>query len=567
MRGNKQTPSSKDDNYYCDSNSRSDHSGTSIMDAHGGMIRLGRFRIRLPSKQRKTLRAEDASVPSTASMTSWSSQQTCSHAEFCHKRPSIVVQTKQQQHLENIDETDSYSPLNRSMTLYRDAPESLSEALGDWLSASETLLRSEELHQFVVATCHVIGGMGDLAFRTALLPITLPIHVACSTTNLVVGGTVHVLSTAGSVIGSTIWSLTTTKQSLNEEDSPSRRKSFTCVKQQEYDVNKIHYLERLRLDYTPQESQYEPSTTRIKHIKTVVPKSDFLLRVADLKVSTLDDKGQKVVVQYVDLSCCNSSSPDLVQTALDRLYYTGLSLLAKHPTVRLNKPYISSDHLIDWKAESATAKLLREMTKLSSIERLHLLQKQVLVWSGKFCNERNRNALPAFLARGIVEKSPREFMELLWDNSRTGKYNQYCVSRTNALVLSDKVLEGAANGTKVVQSETRVPFTSLTVKAKCLMHVRPLEAPDVGFVILSRSLDSGDAGLHIDAAHVHAGSKNEILWGINVFRAVPSHPHLTDLTSLSQVSSSLVPTFMANRIGLMGVEDFFKNVRTRKRQL
>jgi hypothetical protein len=36
------------------------------------------------------------------------------------------------------------------------------------------------------------------------------------------------------------------------------------------------------------------------------------------------------------------------------------------------------------------------------------------------------------------------------------------------------------------------------------------------------------------------------------------------LTSLSQVGSPMVPKFLAQRIGVMGVEDFYKNVRETK---
>jgi hypothetical protein len=91
-----------------------------------------------------------------------------------------------------------------------------------------------------------------------------------------------------------------------------------------------------------------------------------------------------------------------------------------------------------------------------------------------------------------------------------------------------------------------------------LMHVRPL--PDGGFVIVSRSLDSGNAGTHTAQLTTSKTAKNEILWGCNVIRSVPGRPDVTELTSLSQVGSS-VPSFLAQKIGLMGITDFFKNVR------
>ena len=496
-----------------------------------------------------------------------------------------------------------------AMTIYR-GPETLSASLGDWLQASESLLRSDEMHLFLASTMHVVGSVGDLAVRTAFFPVTFPLHVFCSTTGIVIGSTMHIVGAAGSLIESKV--LGTSGQATGEDEgnnlivsllrgawhfpgcichfaghvtngilltakggatdpleepqlkacSSVKTTSLTSTKAMlsESTSERLHILDKLRLDYAPHDSELPAG----KSFKSV-PSSEYLLRVDDLGVSVKDGKDQDAKVFYMDLSSSDDSK--IIQQALHKLIVSGVSLLANHPTVRLAKHYsVAPEHVINWKAEAATGKLLRVMAKMSTMERLQLLQEKVLIWSGTFQNEKNKNALPGFLARGIVQnKSPRQFMELLWDNSRTSEYNNYCVQRVDALVIEDKVLAGASEGAKVVQSETRVPFTNMTVKAKCLMHVRPLVAPDVGFVILSRSLDSGDAGMHVNSASgVERASKNEIIWGINVFRAVPNHPHLTDLTSFSQVSSSLVPTFMANRIGLMGVDDFFKNVRAKK---
>jgi len=166
--------------------------------------------------------------------------------------------------------------------------------------------------------------------------------------------------------------------------------------------------------------------------------------------------------------------------------------------------------------------------------------------------------------------SPRDLLHLLWDNSRTSEYNDYCLGRTDVVVLDgQQVLEaGAHAGTKIIQSETRVPFTGMSVFMNCLMHVREMQAPDQGYVIVSRSLAAGAAGNHARCSNAAAttNNKNEIVWGVNVLRQVPHHPHLTDLTSLSQASSSCVPQFMAYKIGIMGIQDFFHNVRSRNQQ-
>jgi len=286
--------------------------------------------------------------------------------------------------------------------------------------------------------------------------------------------------------------------------------------------------------------------------------SKFLLRVDDVGLLQGEENRR---ICFVDLEQYKDE-PKLVNRALDNMVTSGIALLSNHPTVRLGKKCPAKNHPkspMEWKPEAGTSKTLRKMVKMTTLERLRTLESEILVWSGKIEGQ----YYPYFLARGVVQRSPLEFMHLLWDNSRTTEYNDYCLGRTNLLVLDDEVLSGSTDtGTKVIKSDTRVPFTNLSVMVSCMMHVRPLEGPDDGFIIVSRSCSNGLAGTHADYERIEPSeAKNEILWGINVIRRVPNHPNLTDLTSLSQVGTSLVPRFLASKIGLMGVEDFFRNVR------
>ena len=357
------------------------------------------------------------------------------------------------------------------------------------------------------------------------------------------------------------------------------------------DCEQDRFLDRLRLDYaidTPLVKSYSqaPSSEKAQIAKRDAPPSPnaalaattvqgpdqpghskFLLPVHDLGLVT--DEGQPLC--FVDLQHTEKSAlHPLVTQALQRLVEVGVAWMANHPTVRLSRQVPPPKLSIEWKPESHTPKILKKMAPLSTLERLRVLEREVLIWSGALSGAK----FPFFLARGVVPQSPTEFMRMLWDNNRTVEYNNFCLGRTTLLVLHDGVLsddspskaERNVTGTKVVQSETRVPFTSLSVLVSCAMHVQPLEAPDEGFVIVSRSVYTGPAGTHCNSSPhgVEPASKNEILWGMNILRRVPNHPHLTDLTSLSQVGSTLVPKFLATRIGLMGIEDFFKNVRTPK---
>lgn len=256
-----------------------------------------------------------------------------------------------------------------------------------------------------------------------------------------------------------------------------------------------------------------------------------------------------------DLHC----DDEPLKNVLNQLVITGLSFLelsidpVPHPT------------RISWRAEGSTGKSLRQLRRIGTdTERVQILQRETLIWSG----QHPEYAVPFFFARGIVPYSSRDMVNLLWDNERTFEYNKFCLGRRTLHNLShdpDRLLQSAEErvwGTKVIQSETRVPFTGFSVHMKCLMHTRPLNDGTGDYLIVSRSLRTGTVG---GTKELPPANGNEIIWGINVMKSVPDHPHLTELLSLSQVQSSAVPQFLAQRIAIMGSEDFFRNVRSSKK--
>ncbi|CAB9511484.1 expressed unknown protein [Seminavis robusta] len=293
----------------------------------------------------------------------------------------------------------------------------------------------------------------------------------------------------------------------------------------------------------------------------------FLLRVEDLGILMDDDA--TAIVLYIDLGE-QFRDMSLLTRSLDKMAARGIDLATTHaPSIPPAAPSTSNPDL-EWKTEGSTAKLLRKKAMQTKERWDETLRTDILIWSGNFRKQRGGSAVnqqySLMMARGVVDRmSPREFLELMWDSNRTEEYNQFCMGREDILRVEDQVLTKKANtGVKVVKSETRVPFTGLSVTLFTVMHCRPLPGgPQEGYVILSRSLNSGMAGYHTaKSSRKIDRPKSEILWGVNVLRAVPGCPGQTELTSLSQVTSSLVPKFLSQRIGIMGVEDFFRNVRS-----
>ena len=157
-----------------------------------------------------------------------------------------------------------------------------------------------------------------------------------------------------------------------------------------------------------------------------------------------------------------------------------------------------------------------------------------------------------------------KFSQRLWDSKRTKEYNSHCIGREDVLVINDE--KATKNGylrTKIIKSETKVPFTNLSVFVSALMHAQCLgDGPTDGFIIFSRSLNCGDSGCHfVEPKRLCQSNKNEIIVAVNILRPVPGRLDLTDLISISQLNASIVPSFLAFRIGIMAVEDFFKNLR------
>ena len=262
----------------------------------------------------------------------------------------------------------------------------------------------------------------------------------------------------------------------------------------------------------------------------------------------------------------------LSSKAFEALLDQGLTL------VSMGIDYAQSNDIVTWKPEGETRKLLKAKETMINPTVHMLLEQQALVWSGTFKPGRYRDLdSPLFLSRGVVPGSPRRIFELFCDSSRTQEYNRFCLGRSDLVVIQDENTvspEGKVKVIKIVKSETRVPFTSLSVTMSTLMYGVELDFDDdatldnidstrESFIIVSRSLTSGGAGYHLDCNNVERDVKSEITWGVNLMRSVPNNPHVTDLVNVSQANSSFVPRFLTHRVGMMAVENSFNAMRSR----
>jgi hypothetical protein len=476
--------------------------------------------------------------------------------------------------------------------------------------AAHSLITSKEMHLLICSSRDVLASAafssrdsavstavatGSFCVHVACLPVTLPLHVASSATHLLceVTGNVMELALGSSTrgehpsqqsplkglvqnifnivpfvvdqIGGAVghWVLGGGGGGLDQEEDENKESSSSkCVTcSGESTAERESFLGRLRLDIpVPPPSEESEFSNRA----TSSDISKYLLRVDDVDVRPPPNPAATNIDQkavYIDLGK-EFGDEDLTGEALAKLRRRALDMSATSCLFG-NTNATSSATNIFWKPEGDTAKHMRMVLQLSNDEIYEKLQEHVLIWSGK-CRGPKYNYgsdTPLFLARGVVQRSPRDFLDLLWNSNRTSEYNNYSLGRSDALIIIDNITNGGNYGAKVVKSETKVPFTGLSLTISSLMHASSLDDEE-GFIIVSRSLNSGMAGCHVgNCNQVETNGNNEILMGVNIMRPVPGKPHLTDFTSLSQVSSSMVPRFLTTRIGVMGLQDFFNTVR------
>jgi hypothetical protein len=483
-----------------------------------------------------------------------------------------------------------------------------------------------------------------MVVKTAFLPVTLPLNVAASTTDLVinVAGDVihhvikdhdddaschetksqkktyytpaqdllhHVFNFIPFVVQNTVKIVQPAIGMQPKRSRPTAAivqphmtstnehlQSSAAVNETE-SVSPDLYLQRPRLDFYPSvnegfnmevidditEDVDDDATTRTDTTEssaslppnpsgaTKADFSKFLLRVDDVSVVAPPNPALDKVLRvlYIDLDH-EFGDEQITKDALAQLMQRGVDIASSNPVVDfscgpMHQAGKSNTTEIEWKPEGKTKKDVKTLGTLAQNDFYGALQDKVLIWSGKYRGPKyhgSDNAL--FMARGVVNGSPREFTSMLWDSNRTREYNNYCLGRKDVMVINDDFSKGGMYGAKIIKSETKVPFTNLSVFLSAVMHVRALgDRPEDGYMIFSRSLDTGRAGCHVGKRDgVDQNNKNEIILGANIMRPVPGRPELTDLVSVSQVSASMVPPFLAFRIGMMGVEDFFKNVRS-----
>jgi hypothetical protein len=269
----------------------------------------------------------------------------------------------------------------------------------------------------------------------------------------------------------------------------------------------------------------------------------YMIRICDIGVF----QSKKFTSNYIAL---NSSNNVEQKSLIDELFssMTESALQLMEDGVRFdsfeNDERTNMSHLIDWKGVSSSVNLMKKnKDNWTSPNVLRQMETELLVWIGRIQSTTIKSYardVPLFKARGIIpNRSPSQLMELLYDSAQCQKYNKYSNGRKDICILQ----RDSHGMCKIVENETKIPFSGKVIKMKVLMFVKPLT--EGGFIIISRSVHNGQFN-----TTSKLGSQNEIIWSVNILRCI-SDPLKTDLTVMTQANSSMIPMFFAEKVSLM----------------
>jgi hypothetical protein len=291
---------------------------------------------------------------------------------------------------------------------------------------------------------------------------------------------------------------------------------------------------------------------------------------------------------WIAFSCSGDANTNSLATqALDALCLKALQYVVLDEDIISTyiRPINSNDSpgIIQWNAENGTKSCLELIRKKPYDERLPVLEKEVLVWTGTLQCKDSKNCsntssfgsdAPMVRARGIIcGMTPLALVKLLLDSTQVKRYNRWSNGRIDDCIYQDLFDYEAQKGdfgvgiSKIVKSESNLPFIQKKLTLTTLMHARKLtikcgnEGPI--FLMVSRSVHV-EQDQQQQPLYVTNNENDELLIGVNFIQAVPGHPDKAELISVSHMKCSMVPNFLQKKFAIGGVKEFYDKLRSLK---
>jgi len=477
-----------------------------------------------------------------------------------------------------------------------------------WINDVQALVSAPVLHTFIASSCHLCVSTTVSLGRTALLPITVPFYISRQIQLATSKFFFLTLDQSRRLILDPSEEASTAEEPTKDDDI------FTIICDialQAKDEITSTLMSMLGFQNTSKASGEHIGERKSSNEVTILDKNKksrktrkttslFFLRVCDLEMQipcsyNSNDDAISVCTEtsslpptskaiFLKFKLRNPSALDrsLTIKALNSMVNVALGIASDNSTQTLLEMGRDLPSPI-WNAQGSTDKLCRKFEgKWHTEKGLQKLEKDILLWSGSMQGMNSKSAyygknIPLFKARGIIPNmSPLKLAELLLDSSKVFTYNKHTKGRKDLLVLQGNIHEEqglfGTGATKIVESQTQIPLSGKKLTMRSLFHVRPLEVPNVsyfgrecsGYIIISRSIvPELDEKVQ---AFAKSGSKNEVIWGINMLMNVPGQPNKTELINITQANSSLVPSFLTQKVGLTCCNDFYKSLRAIKKQ-
>ncbi|KAL7496996.1 hypothetical protein ACHAWT_005404 [Skeletonema menzelii] len=224
----------------------------------------------------------------------------------------------------------------------------------------------------------------------------------------------------------------------------------------------------------------------------------------------------------------------------------------------------AGDESSRWTATSGTAYVLKNRSNQHRMGPWENAAsgKDVLVWSTKCVRELGAE-YPVVKARGLINASSWEVVDLLRDSSKVSTYNKSSLGRKDKIVLKSNMDSEA----KIMSSLTKPPIVRKPLECVTLFYSRKLTENDnieldgAGYITVGRSVWENEYGL---TETKFSCTRCEILLSVNLVRDIKtaSGQKVCELTIVTHaVSPAGIPLFIGKKAALATADSYIKDIR------
>jgi hypothetical protein len=222
-----------------------------------------------------------------------------------------------------------------------------------------------------------------------------------------------------------------------------------------------------------------------------------------------------------------------------------------------------------WIADRTTAKIISKRPA-SEKSWQYATESDIFIWYGKF-DTGYKSDVPVIKARGIIECTPRELIDLIFDSSKVKQYNKMSLGREDRHFFKenfdthDGKIAGAA---KIVRSVANIPMIKKNLELVSLMHGRSLDEEKdgmKGYMIVNRSIwedekkapsDEEDGVGPEDPKFI----RGECLLGVNLIREIEGDK--CEITTINHFFTPGTPSFGARQFGMKAAGNYLRDLQS-----